>query len=299
MTIRRPDLRWRRGVAFGLLLLGGPCPGWAVYHSRGFPPAHELFTSLAADAADPHFGFSLGAAARQRGIARVDVGDYLGVYRLALPGDIGAVQLNIGAAIFTRFDATSHDVQVIDYYGNVPLDIRVGKTSLRLMFYHDSSHLGDDYLKERNIQTVSNSWEALRAILAITPVPPLRLYGGYTKILHAKPTWAGYRAVQGGAEIHFNTSKSAHWHPYWANDIQAWERSAWNPTWTSQLGLKTAADYSKGRGITYFVQIMKGPRSEGQFYTQKETIWSAGLKFSLSPNLLSPSELPASSGDKK
>ncbi len=265
----------------------------------GFPPAHELFAPLLADPTDPHFGFSLGVVAKQRGIARVDLGDYLGIYRLAFPGDIGAAQLNLGGAIFTRFDATSHDIQVIDYYGNVPLDFRMGKASMRMMFYHDSSHLGDDYLKDKNIQTVSHSWEALRAILALNPVEPLRLYGGYTRAIHTKPAWIGYQAVQGGAEIHFNTSKSAHWHPYWANDMQTWERTAWRPTWTSQLGLKTAADYSMGRGITYFVQVMKGPRLEGQFFTQTETVWSAGLQFSLSANLLSPSALPAPKEEQK
>lgn len=293
-----------KALALLLLFLLSPAlqaadPGWAAYQSRSFPPAHELFAPVLADATDPHFGFSVGAAVRQRGIARVDLGDYLGICRLALPGDFGAVQLNLGGAIFTRFDATSHNIQVIDYYGNVPLDIRAGKASARLMFYHDSSHLGDDYLKERNIQTTSHSWEALRAIAAFNPVDPLRLYGGYTKAVHTKPVWAGYRAVQGGAEIYFNTSKSSHWQPYWANDVQAWERTAWNPTWTSQLGLKTAADYSKGRGISYFVQFMRGPRLEGQFYTQTETVWSAGLKFALSANLLSPSELPARQQEDK
>ncbi|OGS56165.1 MAG: hypothetical protein A3J79_10115, partial [Elusimicrobia bacterium RIFOXYB2_FULL_62_6] len=286
-------------AALGLALLVSPCSGWAAYQSKGFPPAHELFAPLLADSSDPHFAFSLGAEEQQRGIARVDLGDYLGIYRLALPGELGAVQLNIGGAIFTRFDAVSHDIQVIDYYGNVPVDIRMGRAAARLMFYHDSSHLGDDYLKERGIQTIAHSWEALRGILAFNPVKPLRLYGGYTKALHTKPAWAGYQAVQGGVEIYFNTSANAHWHPYWANDIQVWERTAWDPLWTSQLGLKTAADYSKGRGITYFVQVMKGPRLEGQFYTQTETVWSAGLKFALSLNLLSPSEQPSSQDDKK
>jgi hypothetical protein len=291
--------RWPAPKAvLGLFLLGSPGPGWAAYQSKGFPPAHELFAPLLADAADPHFGFSLGAVSRQRGLARVDLGDYLGIYRSAFPGDIGAVQLNIGGAINTRFDATTHNIQVIDYYGNVPLDIRMGKVSARLMFYHDSSHLGDDYLKDRNIQTIGCSWEALRAVAALNPVKPLRLYGGYSKAIHTKPAWTGYHSVQGGAEIYFNTSQSAHWQPYWANDVQVWERTAWSPTWTSQLGFKTAADYSKGRGISYFVQFMTGPRLEGQFFTQKETVWSAGLRFALSPNLLTPSALPASNEDK-
>jgi hypothetical protein len=74
----------------GFLLLGSPCPARADYQSMGFPPAHELFAPLLADPTDLHFGFSLGAVNRQRGIADVDLGDYLGVYRLALPGEMGS-----------------------------------------------------------------------------------------------------------------------------------------------------------------------------------------------------------------
>lgn len=281
-----------KAAVMGLLLAGGSTPLHAAYQDLGFPPAHELFLPMLADVTDPHFGFSIAAANHQHGLARVDVGDYLGIYRCALPNGRGAAQLSVGGAIFTRFDARTHNIQVIDYYGNVPLDIRVGKVSMRLMFYHDSSHLGDDYLKEKNIQTNNHSWEALRAIAAFEPVKPLRLYGGYSRAIHTTPSWNGYQAVQGGVEIFFNMAQGARWLPYWANDLQSWERSNWHPTWTSQLGLKTAADYSKGRGITYFVQVMKGPRMEGQFFHQKETVWSVGLKFAVSTNLLSPAEVP-------
>ncbi|HAH04904.1 MAG TPA: hypothetical protein DCM05_00025, partial [Elusimicrobia bacterium] len=65
-------------AALGLALLVSPCSGWAAYQSKGFPPAHELFAPLLADSSDPHFAFSLGAEEQQRGIARVDLGDYLG-----------------------------------------------------------------------------------------------------------------------------------------------------------------------------------------------------------------------------
>ncbi len=276
-----------------LALLGLGVSGSAAV----FPPAHEFFAPLLADESEPRFGFSLGAGVRERGLARVDVGDYLGIYRMALTRDVAA-QLNIGAAIFTRFDATTHNIQVIDYYANVPVDFRSGKTSMRVMFYHDSSHLGDDYLKERGIQTTSRSWEALRVVLAYDLLKTLRIYAGSARAMHTTPAWSGRQSVQGGAEIFFRMPEKARWLPYWANDLQAWERTSWNPTWTSQVGLKTAADYSRGRGITYFAQLRTGPRLEGQFFSRKETVWSAGLKFALSQNPLAPSDPPGPAGKK-
>lgn len=265
------------------------------YETTPFPAAHELFPPLLADPTEPRFEFQLGTPVSQKAIARINVGDYLGVYRWAFPGDWGAAQLNVGGAIFTRFDGSaSHNLQVLDFYGNVPFDIRLGPLSMRFMFYHDSSHLGDDYLREKNIQSTNNSWEALRAIVSIHPISFIRFYGGYTDAIHTKPAWRGRYAAQGGAEIYFMPS-TAFWHPYWANDIQAWQRSGSDITWSSQLGVKTGSESSRGRGISYFVEYRSGPRFEGQFFNRHETYWGGGLKFQLSQALVKPGEVPVKS----
>jgi hypothetical protein len=281
-------------TALFILLSGLPIRASAAeYQTMAFPPAHELFAPLQADPTELRFAFHGGAPVHKRAIARVDVGDYLGLYRWAFPSGLGAAQLNIGGAIFTRFEATSqHSLQVIDYYGNVPLDVRLGPVSGRFLFYHDSSHLGDDYLRERNIQSGDNAWEALRGILSIQPVEALRLYGGYQQSIHNSPNWRGKESFQGGVEIYFITPDHVFLHPYWANDVQTWHRSGWKPTWTSQLGVKTGSATSRGRGISYFLQCQTGPRSEGQFFTQEETVWSVGLKFQLSQAPLNPAAPP-------
>ncbi len=255
----------------------------ADFSQGSFPPAHELFLPLQADPAEPHFGVSYGTPVSQRAVAKVDIGDYLGLYRWPILGGKGAMQLNIGGAIDSRFDfTTNHDLQVIDYYGNIPLDVQIGRVSARLMFYHDSSHLGDDYLREKGIVSENHSWEALRGLVSVQPFKPLRLYGGYSDAFHTKPGWMGPQALQGGAEVYFNPEGHGHWYVYWANDLQSWHRDAWNPTWTSQLGCKSSAEGAQGRGISYYVQFMTGPRLEGQFFPNHETIWLIGLKFDIS-----------------
>jgi len=263
-----------------------PASCTADFQTQSFPAAHELFAPLQADPTEPEFSFQFGFPVGYTPIARINVGDYLGIYRWRL-GDVGALQLNVGGSINTRFDATaSHNLQVIDFYGNVPLDLRIGWFSARTMFYHDSSHLGDDYLRVNDIQSVPNTWEAFREIMSFQFTEALRLYGGYTYAERAKPVWLGKQAIQGGMEVYFNTSEKGFWHPYWATDVQSWERNSWFPTWTSQLGFKTGESFSRGRGISYFAQFKTGPRYEGQFYKQKETIWGVGLKFSLSDHLV-------------
>ena len=264
-----------------ILVVAATGPSQATYQTQAFPAAHELFSPLQADPTELNFGFSFGFPVGYHDIANVDAGDYLGLYRVAL-GQDGAVQLNIGGAVNSRFDATvDHNLQVIDYYGNVPIDLRLGKFSARSMFYHDSSHLGDDLLRVEGIEDQNSSWNALREIMSYQLFTPFRVYGGYTWAVSTKPAWSGRQAVQGGAELFINNSPRAFLHPYWANDFQAWQRSNWDLTWTSQLGFKTGDDYTRGRGISYYVQFQTGPRYQGQFYPVKETIWGVGLKFSL------------------
>src|SRR6185436_1592890 len=162
----------------------------------------DLFAPLQADPTELRFAFYGGVPVSQKGVVKVDIGDYFGVYRWAFPGNLGAAQLNVGGGIFNRFDATAtHDLQVIDYYGNVPIDVRLGPVSGRFMFYHNSSHLGDDYLRDKNFQSADHSWEALRGLLSLQPAPAIRLYGGYTQAIHTKPDWRGREAIQGGVEI--------------------------------------------------------------------------------------------------
>lgn len=286
-------------AAFLTPCLASPLASAADYQTQSFPPAHELFAPLQADPSEPNFSFQFGFPVSHTSIARIDVGDYLGIYRWAL-GNAGALQLNVGGAINTRFDATaSHNLQVIDFYGNVPLDLRLGWFSSRSMFYHDSSHLGDDYLRDTGLVSQNNSWEAWREILSAQVNKAIRIYGGYQQAMHTKPEWSGRRAVQGGAEIYFNTAERSFWHPYWANDVQAWARSNWDVAWISQIGFKTGDKFSRGRGITYFVQYKAGPRSEGQFFQNKETIWGAGLKFVLSDHLFQASSVPETTVNDK
>ena len=270
-------------VLIGILLSRPPFVAAEPYQSRFFPPAHELFLPLQADPTELRFSFQVGAPLNQRGIAHIAIGDYMGLYRRALPLPRSPAPPHVGGAVITRFRAdSSHRLEAVDYYGNVPLDIAVGPVSGRFMFDHVSSHLGDDYLREKNIRGSDNSWEALRGILSVHPWKAFRFYGGLSKAVRTKPAWRGRHALQGGMEVFFNNSDIVHWHPYWATDFQSWERSAWNPTWTSQIGIKTGAPYSLGRGISYFIQSMSGPRMAGQFFSGKETIWSVGLRFQLS-----------------
>src|SRR4029077_10554992 len=110
------------------------------------------------------------------------MGDYLGLYRWALPWEAAYLQISIGGGTFGRFDlaGTSNSMESVDFFANIPIDLRFGKWSVRLMPYHTSSHLGDDFLKDTGQTTTKHSWDNMRSLLSYDLCSHLRLYGGYT-----------------------------------------------------------------------------------------------------------------------
>jgi hypothetical protein len=130
--------------------------------------------------------------------------------------------------------------------------------------------LGDDYLRKHNIQGEDNSWEALRGIASVHP------WAGVASFMPAISTRA-YQAgverrdaLQGGMEIYFNNSEHVHWHPYLATDLQSWARSAWNPTFTAEIGIKTGASIPAARASRISSTSAMARASKVSFTTRKK-----------------------------
>lgn len=247
------------------------------------PPAHEVFKPLRADPRELQYSLRLTTPVSKRLLGEAAMGDYLGFYRWTLGGD-RVLQLNAGGGAFGRFDisGTSNDMQVVDFYGNVPLDFRSGIWSSRFMLYHTSSHLGDDFLKTHGGVTDKHSWDNLRWLVSVEPQSSWRMYAGYTYVFRTLPTGIKRSALQSGIEWQSAWHAHDHLQYYWASDIQWWQRSAWNPMLTSQLGITVAENRQNPRAISIFLEFATGRQPQGQFYLKQETKWSLGVSFRLS-----------------
>jgi hypothetical protein len=251
-----------------------------LYAAEGqfFPTAHELFEPLRADPRELQYALRLVVPVSHKVFGEAAVGDYFGLYRWSL--DEGrAVQVGVGGGAFGRFDLTAktNDMQVADYYGNVPFDFRSGRWSARFLIYHTSSHLGDDFLSSTGQRTSKHSWDNLRWLLSFEPTSAWRLYGGYTYVFRSLPG-SGRSALQGGLEWQSAYLAKNHVQLYWANDFQSWERTGWNPMFNSQAGVTFVNKPEDRRGISLFVEFETGRQPHGQFYLQQETHWGAGVK---------------------
>src|SRR5256885_6801885 len=88
-------------------------------------------------------------------------------------------QLSIAAGVFSQFDLSSStaDLMNTDYLIGLPLAYRRGATALRLRLYHQSSHLGDEYMIHAQAQRVDLSFEAAELLVA-RELAAWRVYGG-------------------------------------------------------------------------------------------------------------------------
>jgi len=246
------------------------------------PNPDGLFAPLLGDPRELQFALRMAYPQKEVTAAEVAIGHYYGIYRWVLPGDIGAMQVNIGGGIFPRFDFSyDKNLQVIDFYGNIPFDVRIGKWSNRFMVYHVSSHLGDDYIRSTGQLGTNNSWNSLRDILSYDVVEALRLYGGYTYNLLYVPADQKLQAYQAGFEINSNVFSGGEARAYWANDMQWWERTGWNPMFNSQIGIKVGKNPITGRGVSYFLEYTSGSEYYGQFFNREETRVGFGFKFDI------------------
>lgn len=95
-----------------------------------------------------------------------------------------------------------------DYVVGIPVSWRSGLFSTRLRLYHQSSHLGDEFLLANpGVNRVDLSFEAVEAILSLdAPGGWGRVYAGGSYLVHREPAALERSGVQWGLELRDRTS---------------------------------------------------------------------------------------------
>jgi Protein of unknown function (DUF1207) len=267
-----------------VMACAGPAHADTDYgHDGLFANAKEIFRPLLADPRELQLALRLTTPVSHTNLGDIAVGDYFGLYRWALPWKDSYVQWSVGAGVFARFDLVDVEKtsEVIDYSVSMPVDVRLGTWTTRLMPYHISSHLGDDYIKQTGILPDKYSFDSFKWLIADDPFPFLRLYTGYNYIIRNRQQDLGRHALQAGAECTSGWWAHGHAQLFWANDFQSWERVGWNPSITTQLGVRLAHDPKDKQTLSIFTEYGAGHLAYGQLFQTKESHWVAGLRFEL------------------
>lgn len=234
-------------------------------------PDRELFRPLIADPRWPRFaaGYQYYIGDQQfSSVAAVSFGESFPIVQYDA-GKYGTWQTGIQASVFAIFDLDSASFDLInaDYFVALPLAYAIGNFSALLRFYHQSSHLGDEFLLDNQIQRINLSYEALDLLLSYETEFGLRGYGGGSYIVEADPSDLKRWSLQGGLE-YIGEPLAVGWpiRPVAAVDLQLHEEGGWTPNVSPNLGLQFGSSTSSPRNIRLLLQYFNGKSPNGQFY---------------------------------
>jgi hypothetical protein len=216
-------------------------------------------------------------------IGSVGVGDSFGLVRWNGPEGGDGVQLDLVGSIFAQFDlgAPSNDLINADYIIGVPLTFRRNGFTVRTKIYHQSSHLGDEYLlRGEDIERENLSFESFE-FLASQEIGALRVYGGGERVFSREPESVAAKIVHAGAELR---SPRAGAQLVAGIDLKASELHDWSPATSGRIGVqfvRSGAGDHPARLVTLMFEVYQGPSPYGQFFQDDISYVGVGLHFSL------------------
>ena len=248
-------------------------------------PRGQLFRSLLADPRWPHF-----SAAYQRysndeqlkNVAATSFGEMFGVYRFGGPFDT-VMEVGIQAGVFAIFDldADSFDLINADYLVGIPLTIKKGDLASLTRIFHQSSHLGDEFLlRGRADKRVNLSYESLHSLLSYRLPAGFRAYAGGGYILHSDPADLDPWSTQFGLEFRSPwTFADGALRPVAAVDVQFRQESDWDTDISTRAGVQFESPDFLERKLQLLMEYYHGKSPHGQFYEDNIEHFGVGLHF--------------------
>lgn len=282
---------WRLSL---LLLLALPARGQeapAADPDGQRPPARwdwftgrrEVFHPLIADPREAQIAL---AYYRQRGqhTADVGLGHSWGMARWTTSQGY-KLQWNVEGLAYSRFKLSGavNEFDTVDFFANLPIEFRNGRFSARAMLFHQSSHLGDDYIRRTGDAGFRYSIDGLRGHQSFDVLKGLRVYTGQTYLLHSVPN-PERRMAQAGLELStpalYPFGKAYPSFFYLAQDCQWREYMQWNMNSRTVIGWRLRSQ-SQPRAVRFQLGYFEGHSPYGQFFLRRERYSDVSIIFEL------------------
>lgn len=244
-------------------------------------PTGDLFWPLIADPKQPQFFVALrryDTPGEQATLAAVGYGETFGLYRREgkRPGD--GLQVGISGGLFAQFDvnAPSSDLVNADYLIGIPVTWRSGAWSARLRLYHQSSHLGDEFLLRARPERINLSYEALE-LLVSRDWGRWRLYGGGEYLLGRDPGDLDRPGAHAGLEYRGRNPWLFGGRLVAGADVKSWGEQDWNANTSLKAGIEFGAAQPGRRRLRVVAEAYDGFSPHGQFYEDEIRYYGLGV----------------------
>lgn len=245
-------------------------------------PEEELFRWLIADPRESVFSlrylkdYSIGEGSldEESDVAEVSLGEYFGLFQGE--SSLGSWQLGLEAAVFSLFNLDSSSLNLVnaDYRIGLPLTGRKDDWSYRIRLFHQSSHLGDEFiLQNPDVERENLSYEAAEAVLAYQ-WGGFRPYAGVGYVLSSDQDLEPGR-LQYGADFR-RQSVIGPFSLLAGINVSREEEQDWEPSRSYRIGLDYPMNH---RSVALLFEYFDGFSPTGQFLDVPIEYYGAGLYF--------------------
>jgi len=241
------------------------------------PKSSSSFVSWEHVTSDSTFGNEIGS---------IGVADHFGLVRWGGPEAGDGLQINIEGGIYAQFDlnSASYDLINADYTVGLPITYRYGAFSGRGRIYHQSSHLGDEFLLRADHPERENlSFQSAELILSYD-LAVLRIYGGGEYLFNQQPDRLEPHVAHGGVEFRGRNPVfgSSSVHLVAGGDVKAFEREKWKAGYSVRAGLEIGRPRESthvARRWMLLAEYYNGASPYGQFFKDHIEYVGLGLHF--------------------
>jgi hypothetical protein len=252
----------------------------------GLLPSGHLFKALLADPRWAHFSASYRNFQSNnfdgRNIASVSFGETIPFYRANFGKSTAQWETGIQAGVFSDFnlDASSSDLVNTDFIASLYSSVRSGQFSAFGRLYHQSSHLGDEFLLRTKLERVNLSYEGVDLKLSYELPYGVRVYGGGGGLFHREPNALKKWSAQYGIEFRSPWRLDfASMRPILAADIKNYDENNWSTDISGRAGVEFENSKVMGRKLQLLVEYFNGYTPSGQFYKNKVEYFGLGAHY--------------------
>ncbi|HAM52754.1 MAG TPA: hypothetical protein DCP92_19425 [Nitrospiraceae bacterium] len=250
-----------------------------------FLPSGNLFRPLIADPKELRFYLSYRPyqqanqyLSHSTEIFAGSLGDMFGLYRFINSSGGYNWQANISGGVYSEFDIKNYYLVDVDYFIGFPFTFRKGPVSYRINFYHQSSHVGDEYLLHSNITRIEFSYEAIN-LVGSYEWTRWRVYYGGEVIVQVNPSNYKPVTIQSGLEYYGSNKLLLGGRFIGGLDLKCTQENDWPLNTSVKAGLQFDESGSHGRSIRFLLEGYKGFSPYGQFFNNRLSYIGLGVTF--------------------